>query len=155
MSEAGKAVALARKASGLTQAELAKRSRTSQPAINRYESGRVQPRPATLQRLLQACRQTAPRPSDALQAHRDEVLAFAYRHGASSVMVFGSVARGEDDHESDIDLLMDIPPTYSLFKMAGLQQELSDLLGVAVDLGSADDLRPRIRDRVLAEARPL
>jgi predicted nucleotidyltransferase len=71
------------------------------------------------------------------------------------VLVFGSVARDEDDPDSDVDLLMDIPPTYSLFAMARLQRELSVLLGVQVDLGSVDDLRPRIRERVLAEARPL
>ena len=97
----------------------------------------------------------APRPSEALEASRDEVLAFARRHGASKVLVFGSVARNEDDPESDIDLLMDIPTTYGLFAMARLQRELSELLGVRVDLGSVDDLRPRIRERVLAEARPL
>lgn len=95
------------------------------------------------------------RPAEALRAHRDEVVAFARRHGASSVLVFGSVARGEDDSESDIDLLMDIPPSYGLFAMARLQRELAEILGVAVDLGSIDDLRPRLRERVLAEARPL
>ena len=90
-----------------------------------------------------------------LEAHRDEVLAFARRHGASNVLVFGSVARREDDSDSDIDLLIDIPSTYSLFAMARLRRELSELVGVPVDLGSVDDLRPRIRERVLAEARPL
>jgi predicted nucleotidyltransferase len=68
--------------------------------------------------------------------------------------VFGSVARGEDDGDSDVDLLIDIPPTYGLFAMARFQRELSDLLGVAVDLGSIDDLRPSIRETVMAEARP-
>ncbi len=50
---------------------------------------------------------------------------------------------------------MDIPSTYGLFTMSRLQRELSELLGVRVDLGSLDDLRPRMRERVLAEARPL
>jgi uncharacterized protein len=90
-----------------------------------------------------------------LEAHRDEVLAFARGHGAPRVLVFGSVARNEDGPDSDIDLLMDIPTTYSLFAMTRLQRELSELLGVPVDLGSIDDLRPRVRERVLAEARPL
>jgi len=155
MTDLGKAIVQARRAAGLTQAELARRSCTSQPAVNRYESGRVRPRPETVRRLLESCRMAAPRPSEALEASRNEVLAFARRHGASKVLVFGSVARGEDDPESDIDLLMDIPPTYGLFAMARLQRELSDLLGVRVDLGSVGDLRPRIRERVLAEARPL
>jgi predicted nucleotidyltransferase/DNA-binding XRE family transcriptional regulator len=151
----GKSIAEARRAAGLTQGELATRSGTSQPAVNRYESGRARPRPATLRRLLDACRAAAPRPSVVLRARRDEVVAFARNYGASSVLVFGSVARGDDDVGSDVDLLMDIPPTYSLLTMARLQRELSELLGVPVDLGSVEDLRPRIRERVLAEARPL
>jgi len=155
MSDAATAIAQARRAAGLTQQELARRTHTSQPAVNRYESGRVKPRPATLRRLLDACRTAAPRPSEVLRAHRDQVLAFARKHGASSVLVFGSVARGDDDSGSDLDLLMDLPPTYSLFTMARLQRELSELLSVPIDLGSVDDLRPRIRERVLAEARPL
>ncbi|MDQ6772636.1 MAG: hypothetical protein M3024_06565 [Candidatus Dormibacteraeota bacterium] len=66
------------------------------------------------------------------------------------------MARNEDEPDSDVDLLMDIPPTYGLFAMARLQRELSGLLGgLHVDLGSIDDLRPRIRERVLAEARSL
>lgn len=155
MADAAMAIAQARRTAGLTQQELARRSHTSQPAVNRYESGRVKPRPATLRRLLDACRTAAPRPSEVLRARRDHVLAFARQHGASSVLVFGSVARGDDDIGSDLDLLMDLPPTYSLFTMARLQRELSELLGVSVDLGSVDDLRPRIRGRVMAEARPL
>jgi predicted nucleotidyltransferase/DNA-binding XRE family transcriptional regulator len=155
MSDAATAIARARRTAGLTQEELARRSHTSQPAINRYESGHVKPRPATLRRLLDACRTAAPRPSEVLRARRDQVLAFARKHGASNVLVFGSVARGDDDNGSDVDLLMDLPPTYSLFTMARLQRELSELLGVPVDLGSIDDLRPRIRERVLAEAHPV
>jgi predicted nucleotidyltransferase/DNA-binding transcriptional regulator YiaG len=155
MPDPAKAIVQARRAAGLTQAELASRSHTSQPAVNRYESGRVKPRPETLRRLIESCRTAPPRPSDVLKAHRDEILAFARRHGASSVLLFGSVARDEDDSDSDIDLLMDIPPTYGLLAMARMQRELSELLGMPVDLGSVDDLRPRIREQVLAGARPL
>lgn len=143
----------ARKAAGLTQAALARRSRTTQSAINRYERGQVRPRPATLERILRSSRKR--RPSEVLAERRDEVLAFAREHGISSVRVFGSVARGDDDVESDIDLLMDIPSDYSWFGLVGLQLELSDLLGVSVDVGSESDLHPRIKERVLAEARPL
>ncbi|HEX4216151.1 MAG TPA: helix-turn-helix domain-containing protein [Candidatus Dormibacteraeota bacterium] len=150
----GPKIADARKAAGLTQAELAKRARTSQSAINRYEHGRVTPRKRTLERLLDACRRPL-RPSEVLTAHRQEILSFARQHGASKVMVFGSVARGEDDYGSDLDLLMDIPTTYSLFGLTRLQLELSSLLGIHVDLGSVDDLRPRTRDEVLRDARPL
>lgn len=155
MREVATRLRQARRATGITQAELARRSRTSQSAVNRYENGRVVPRPATLRRLLQACGGGPGRPSEALAAHRGDVLAFAREHGASTVKVFGSVARGEDGIGSDVDLLMDIPDSYSLFAMARIQRELSELLGVPVDVGSVQDLRPRIRERVLAEARDL
>jgi predicted nucleotidyltransferase/DNA-binding XRE family transcriptional regulator len=155
MADPAMTIIEARRAAGLTQAELARRSHTSQPAVHRYESGRVKPRPATLRRLLDACRRVGRRPSEALRAHRGEVLTFARELGASKVLVFGSVARGEDDGDSDVDLLIDIPPTHGLFAMARFQRELSDLLGVAVDLGGIDDLRPSIRETVMAEARPL
>ncbi|MGH7867282.1 MAG: helix-turn-helix domain-containing protein, partial [Candidatus Dormibacteraceae bacterium] len=91
-----------RRAAGLTQAELARRSHTSQPAINRYEQGRTIPRPATLRRLLDACR-TRIKPSEALKKHRREILEFARNIGAKNVMVFGSIARGEDTEDSDVD----------------------------------------------------
>ncbi|MDQ6772635.1 MAG: helix-turn-helix domain-containing protein [Candidatus Dormibacteraeota bacterium] len=55
----------ARRSAGLTQAELARRSRTSQPAVNRYESGRVRPRPDTLRRLLELPDGGAPALGDA------------------------------------------------------------------------------------------
>lgn len=150
----GSTIAEARTAAGLTQAELARRAGTSQSAINRYEHDRVMPRKRTLQRLLDACRRPL-RPSEILTARRDEVLAFAREHGASRVMVFGSVARGEDDYASDLDLLMDIPTSYSLFGLTRLQLELSTLLGIPVDIGSVDDLRPRTRDEVMRDARDL
>ena len=83
------------------------------------------------------------------------MLRFSRERGIDNVRVFGSVARGDDDAESDIDLLVAIPSTYSWFSRIGLQLDLSDLLGVSVDLGSESELHPRIKDRVLAEARPL
>ena len=146
-------IAGARKAAGLTQAALARRSGTTQPAINRYERGQVRPRPATLERILRSSRKR--RPSEVLAERRDEVLRFTRERGIDNVRVFGSVARGDDDAESDIDLLVAIPSTYSWFSRIGLQLDLSDLLGVSVDLGSESELHPRIKDRVLAEARPL
>jgi predicted nucleotidyltransferase len=71
------------------------------------------------------------------------------------VRVFGSIARGEDELSSDIDLLVDFPPGTSLLTVIGLEQALRDLLGVAVDVGPADALREEMRDRVLSEARAL
>lgn len=69
--------------------------------------------------------------------------------------VFGSVARGDDDEESDIDLLVEMDPGRSLFDLGGLNAELEALLERRVDLVTPAGLRARIRDRVLAEARAL
>lgn len=86
---------------------------------------------------------------------RDEILKLAARYGARDVRVFGSVARGDATDESDIDFLVEFEPGRSLFDHGGLLMELRQLLNRRVDVAAADDLKPRIRDRVLREARPL
>jgi uncharacterized protein len=79
------------------------------------------------------------------------MLAAAARHGASNVRIFGSVARGDARPESDIDLLIDVEPSRSLFELAGLLIELQDILGVHVDLVEASALRPE-DDDILTDA---
>lgn len=91
----------------------------------------------------------------AILAHRDEILSIAAKHGATNVRVFGSVARGAAGPNSDPDLLVDVGPNPSPRFPASLMLELEDLLGCDVDVVEAVDLHHRIRDRVLAEARPL
>ena len=76
----------------------------------------------------------------------------AAKHGARTVRVFGSVARGEANAASDLDLLMEIEPGRSLLGPGGLLMELQDLLGCRVDVVTEKRLRERIRDRVLKEA---
>lgn len=66
--------------------------------------------------------------------------------------LFGSVARGEDDEASDIDLVVQVAPGRSLFDLGGLLMDLQDLLGRRVDLVTERGLRPRMRERVLREA---
>jgi hypothetical protein len=95
------------------------------------------------------------RPSEALSAHRDRVLAIAASHGARNVRVFGSALRGEDRPDSDLDLLVDIPPGTSLLKIVGIKLAIEDALGVSVDLCTDRELHPDLRDRILAEARPV
>jgi len=90
-----------------------------------------------------------------LKNKRGEILQVAARHGASNVRVFGSVARGESDEKSDLDLLVTMEPGRSLLDHAALWLELRELLGCEVDVVSEKGLRPRIRDRVLKEAVPL
>ncbi len=90
-----------------------------------------------------------------LKAKRDEILRVCAKYGARNVRVFGSVARGEADEQSDIDLLVEFEPNRSLLDHAGLWFELQELLGGKVDVVSERGLKPRIRQRVLQEAIPL
>ncbi len=90
-----------------------------------------------------------------LKSRREEILSIAARHGARNVRVFGSVARGEDDDKSDIDLLVEFESGRSLLDHAGLWLELQDLLGCKVDVVSERGIKPRIRERILRESVPL
>jgi uncharacterized protein len=90
-----------------------------------------------------------------LQAKRDDILALAARRGAHNVRIFGSVVRGEATADSDIDFLVDLEPGRSLFDLGGLLMDLQTLLGIEVDLMTEAGLRQRLRQQVLAEARPL
>jgi len=95
------------------------------------------------------------RPSQALASRRTQILALAAAHGASSLRVFGSVARGLDQEGSDVDLLVDMPVGTSLLKIVGLKFDIEDALGVKVDLCTERELHPDLKARILAEARPL
>ncbi|NLX48336.1 MAG: nucleotidyltransferase family protein [Methanospirillum sp.] len=77
-------------------------------------------------------------------------------YGVTSLEFFGSYVRGEQDDRSDLDLLVEFDPERgpSLFDFVGLQQELSDRLGVRVDLVEKRSIKPRLRDRILHEAVP-
>ncbi len=90
-----------------------------------------------------------------LEEKRGEILRIASEHGAREVRVFGSVARGEADRESDIDFLVELEPGRSLLDLGGLQMELESLLGRRVDVVTARGLKARIRERVLREAVPV
>ena len=95
------------------------------------------------------------RPSQALAAQRDRILALAAARGANSVRVFGSVAQGIDHEGSDVDLLVEMPEGASLLHIVGLQLDIEQALGVKVDLCTERELQPALRDRILAEARAL
>ena len=86
---------------------------------------------------------------------REEILRLAAAHGAYNVRVFGSVARGEDDEASDLDLLVDLEPGRSLLDLGGLLMDVQALLDRPVDVVTERGLRARIRERVLREAMPL
>jgi predicted nucleotidyltransferase len=90
-----------------------------------------------------------------LKSRRKEILAIAARNGAVNLRVFGSVARGDDKPDSDIDFLVNLEAGRSLLDLARLLRELQTLLGHKVDVMTEAGLRPRIKAQVLQEARPL
>lgn len=94
------------------------------------------------------------RPSERLNAHREEIRAIVAAHRATNPRVFGSVARGEDNEDSDIDILID-SLGMSLFDIGGIINALTDLLGVEVDVVVDNGVPNKIRARILAEAAPI
>ncbi|ELS00238.1 putative nucleotidyltransferase [Gloeocapsa sp. PCC 73106] len=91
-----------------------------------------------------------------LEEKREDIIEIAARHGAYNVRIFGSVARGEDNENSDFDFLID----YDLDKVTswfpgGLLVDLEELLGRKVDIVTEKGLNDLIRKRILTEAIPL
>ncbi|WP_105429091.1 nucleotidyltransferase family protein [Neorhizobium sp. T6_25] len=95
------------------------------------------------------------RPSEVLEKNREAIREAATRFNAANPRVFGSVARGEDGPESDIDILVDALPGTTLFDLGGLQDTLETLLQVKVDLVTSGGIRNSMRDRILSEAAPI
>lgn len=93
--------------------------------------------------------------AELVREEREEILRIAAKHGARNLRLFGSVARGEADAESDLDFLVDMEPGRSLLDLGGLQAELESLLGCRVDIVTERGLKARIRERVLKEAVPV
>jgi predicted nucleotidyltransferase len=90
-----------------------------------------------------------------IAAHRKDILRIASVHGATSVRLFGSAARGDSTSRSDIDLLVRMEPGRSYLDLVAIWQDLEELLGCKVDVVSEGGLSPYLRDRILAEATPL
>ncbi|HKP52622.1 MAG TPA: nucleotidyltransferase family protein [Chloroflexia bacterium] len=86
---------------------------------------------------------------------RAEIIRIATNYGARSIRVFGSVARGEATSNSDLDLLVQFAPGYSLLDLIAIKQDLEDLLGRKVDVVTEAALSPYIREQVLREATAL
>ncbi|MFO1152870.1 MAG: nucleotidyltransferase family protein [Rhodospirillales bacterium] len=74
------------------------------------------------------------------------------RYPIRQIGIFGSYARGEQRPDSDLDLIVDLGPGLTLIDLAHLEDELSDRLGMPVELTIKDALNPRIGKRILAEA---
>ena len=92
---------------------------------------------------------------DALKKKRGEILRIAGLHGASNVRIFGSFSRGNADDKSDVDILVDLEKGRSLMDLGGLLMDLQTLFGRPVDVVTEKGLKPRIRERVLREAKAI
>ena len=90
-----------------------------------------------------------------IREQRDEILRVAALHGASNVRLFGSVARGEDTSESDVDFLVDVTGDTTPWFPGSLASDLEQLLGKRVQVVIRRSLSPLISDAVLREAVPL
>ena len=90
-----------------------------------------------------------------IRSQREAILEIARRYGVRRVRLFGSVARGEDRPDSDLDVLVDFEDRRSLLDLVGFGQDMEDLLGRKVDVISARGISPYIENRVLREAVPL
>ncbi|HUB41089.1 MAG TPA: helix-turn-helix domain-containing protein [Streptosporangiaceae bacterium] len=156
----------ARQRAGMSQVELAARAGVAQSVISAYESGHRQPAVPTLAALIEAAgfelAMSVRRPPGRLKKlsgpvgqrvrrRRRDLIAAAAGHGVSRLRVFGSVARGQDRPDSDVDLVADLPPGMSLFGLARVQAELEGIVGARVDLVPAADLKPEVRERIERE----
>jgi predicted nucleotidyltransferase/DNA-binding XRE family transcriptional regulator len=158
----------ARRQAGLSQTELARRAGVAQSVISAYESNQREPGLRTLAKLIEATGHhlsigllpvlSTPlglpdtRLARRLRRHRRAVIDLADRRGAHNVRVFGSVARGQDTVDSDIDLLVDLDDNVGLLALVGLRRQLSEMLGVDVDVVPAAALKPTVAQAVLSEA---
>jgi hypothetical protein len=146
----------------LSQVELADRAGVTQSVISAYESGRRQPSLPTLTALVEAAgydleiilqepagnlgKLTGP-VGARVRRRRSEMVAAAAAHGVANLRVFGSVARGEDEADSDVDLLVDVPAGMGLLGLGRVADDLEAVIGTRVDLVPAGQLKPEVRRR--------
>jgi len=92
---------------------------------------------------------------DKIRLHSEEIRRIAHTHGARRIRVFGSHATGAASESSDLDLLVVLEPGRDLLDLVGIKVDVEALLGCSVDVVEEDGLSPYLRDRILAEARPI
>ncbi len=162
INSAAAAIRETRLRAGMTQTELAARAQVTQSVVSAYESARREPGFETLRKLIAAAGfdlEVVLSPSPERSPLRASVdrnrmgLARALQKlGARNVRLFGSVARGDDGPQSDIDLLVDVTSGVGLFALGQMRSEAERILGSSVDIVPANSLKKDVAERVLAEA---
>ncbi len=117
--------------------------------------GRSQPEVSRLAKLAREEFRGTTRLGRLVREHRTAIRRAVREAGASNARVFGSVARGEDDEQSDVDILVDIPDDFTLFDLGDLTVRVGDILGVPVDVVPTRGLKGKIRSTALNEAATL
>ena len=147
---------------GLTQVELAAIANVAQSVVSAYESSRREPSFETIRKLvsaagfdldvmLVAAASVSPR-RRTVENNAARLRRTLRQLGATNVRLFGSVARGDDGPDSDIDLLVDLAPNVGLFALGRMRSEAERILDAPVDLVPANSLKPDVAGRVFAEA---
>jgi predicted nucleotidyltransferase len=90
-----------------------------------------------------------------IKQYRESILEIAYLYKAKDIKVFGSVARGDYDENSDIDFLVSFSDEAGLYDLIGLKQALQELFNCSVDIATPNSLKTRIKERVLKEAKAI
>ena len=167
--DVGSLIRRARRRAGLTQVQAAGEAGTTQAMIARYEQGSVSPTVSTLRRILGALgheveiviRESTCRPLSGpigrlVHEHRREIRRLVSASGAKNPRVFGSVARGQEHPQSDLDMLVDFPVrTHEMLPLAHLADEISRMVGVNVDVAASEALSPPVAATALHDAVPL
>lgn len=171
IESAGELVREARRRAGMTQIQLADRAGITQSVVSAYESGRREPSLPVLLGLVAATGHSLegalvpatsadPPPLSGplgrrVRRHRAQIKRIAASHGAGHVRVFGSVARGTERADSDVDLLLDLSQDMGLFALGRLRRDLEDLLRAPVDVVPAAGLKAEALAEVEAGVLPL
>ncbi|HJQ58944.1 MAG TPA: nucleotidyltransferase domain-containing protein [Vineibacter sp.] len=97
------------------------------------------------------------RPSVLLELHRGDIRTIVARHHGSNPRVYGSVLRGSDSENSDLDLLVDQGPErlLTLFDLSAMHCEIEDLLQIPIDIQTTGGMPDQVRERIEREARPV
>lgn len=163
MVSSGEILRDARARAGLTQSELAARAGITQSVISAYEHDRRQPALSTLVDLvwatgleLEVSVRPRRRPIDRMtgpvgrrvRRHRKQLVEVAATHGLTHLRVFGSVSRGEDRGDSDLDLLVELAKPLGVVALGRARRALEEVVGSTIDLVPQTGLKPDVAARI-------